>query len=80
MSLISSSKIAKTLGASGTYLIETAEVNSSGHELEKEKSEYVGNAEKEMSRKICKLFTRSTLADSTIECCGAASRSQKHLL
>ena len=69
-------KIAKTLGASGTYLIEQPEVNSDDHELEKKKSEYVGNVEKEMSKMICKLFTRSALADSTIDCCGAASRSQ----
>ena len=73
-------KIAKTLGASGTYLIKSPEVNSNDSKSEKEKTEYVGNAEKEMSRKIGKLFSRSTLADATIDCCGAASRSQRSVL
>ena len=54
------------LGATATFLVQKPE-----------KETNVNNAIKGMSRKICKLFARSKLADATIDCCGAASRFNK---
>ena len=56
-------KIAKKLGATGTYLIEMPKTNTEGNDNDKH-----------MAKRLRKLFTRSTFANATIDCCGAASR------
>ena len=56
-------KIAKNLGATGTFLIETAKIDKNVH-----------LKDKDTAKRICKLFTRSSFANATIDCCGAASR------
>ena len=61
--LILALQIAKNLGATGTFLIEMPQIDTDFY-----------HNDKEMAKRICKLFTRSSFANATIDCCGAASR------